>query len=179
VPELVRPDARWVASFVDALREGYRRDPLRPETPEMIAAVEGDPEVFLAGLRNPPPTLILPDGSIGPAVPSTMLWWVEGGAFLGSVSVRHDLNPTLEILGGHVGYAVRPSARGQGHATAILAAGLDWVRTNLPLRRVLLTINTANLPSIRVAEKNGGVHTQTVPHLWNAGEEAAHYWIVI
>jgi len=177
VPQLVTPDARWMASFIDALREGYRRDTLRPETPEMIAAVEEDAEAFLDSLRNPPATLVLPDGSIGPAVPSTMLWWVEGDDFLGSLSVRHELNPTLEVLGGHVGYAVRPSARGQGHATAILAAGLDWVRANLPLKRVLLTINTANLASIRVAERNGGVHVKTVPHLWHAGEEAMHFWI--
>jgi predicted acetyltransferase len=166
-----------MASFVVALREGYQRDPLRPETPEMIATVEGDPNAFLANLRDPPKTLILPDGSIGPAVPSTMLWWVEGDQFLGSLSVRHELNPTLEVVGGHVGYAVRPSARGRGHAAAILAAGLDWVRANLPLKQVLLTINTQNTPSIRVAEKNGGVHTQTVPHLWRAGEEAMHFWI--
>ena len=177
MPQLVRPDARWVASFVDALREGYRRDTLRPETAEMIAEVERDPEGFLEDLRNPPTTLILPDGSSGSRVPSTTLWWVEGDTFLGSLGVRHELNATLEVLGGHVGYAVRPSARGQGHATAILAAGLDWVRANLPLERVLLTINTANVPSIRVAEKTGGVHTRTVPHLWHAGEEAAHYWI--
>ncbi len=179
MPELVRPDARWVASFIDALREGYRRDPLRAETPEMIAVIAADPAAFLDDLRDPPATLILPDGSIGSRVPSTTLWWVEGDAFLGSVSVRHELNATLEVLGGHVGYAVRPAARGQGHATAILSAGLDWVRANLPLERVLLTINTANLPSIRVAEKCGGVRTGTVPHLWNAGEEAAHYWIAL
>ena len=166
-----------MAAFVAALREGYRRDPLRAETPEMIAEVEGDPAAFLAELRDPPKTLILPDGSLGPRVPSTMLWWVEGDDFLGSVSVRHELNPTLEVVGGHVGYAVRPSARGQGHATAILAAGLDWVRENLPLTRVLLTINTENQPSIRVAEKTGGVHTKTVPHLWRPGEEIMHYWI--
>ena len=166
-----------MASFIDALREGYRRDPLRAETPEMIAAIADDPEGFLAELRDPPATLVLPDGSLGPRVPSTTLWWVEGDDFLGSLGVRHELNPTLEVVGGHVGYAVRPSARGRGHATAILAAGLAWVRRNLPLTRVLLTINTLNLASIRVAEKAGGLHTRTVPHIWRPGEEITHFWI--
>jgi predicted acetyltransferase len=166
-----------MGSFIAALREGYARDNLRAETPEMIAEVEADPAVYVESARRPPTTIILPDGRVGPAVPSTQLWWVEGDEFLGSLGVRHELNATLEVVGGHVGYAVRPSARGHGHATAILAAGLDWVRTNLPLKRVLLTVNSQNAPSIRVIEKNGGVHTKTVPHLWRDGEEAMHFWI--
>ncbi len=177
MPELVRPDARWMASFIDALREGYDRDNLRPETPETIAGVAADPQAYVESARRPPTTITLPDGTLGPAVPSTLLWWVEGEEFLGSLGVRHELNATLEVVGGHVGYAVRPSARGQGHATAILAAGLVWVRGNLPLTRVLLTASADNPHSVRVIAKNGGVHTRTVPHLWRPGEEAMHFWI--
>lgn len=177
MPELARPDARQVASFIAAMKEGYSRDTLRPETPQSITLVEADPDGFLRSQLSPPRTVILPDGSTGQAVPSTVLWWVEGDEFLGSFHIRHELNEALSKVGGHLGYAVRPGARSQGHASAILAAGLDWVRTNLPLKRVLLTVNTANAHSIRVVEKNGGVHTATLPHIWRPGEQIMHFWI--
>lgn len=175
--ELVRPAERYLASFIEALHEGYNRDTLRPETPESIAQVEADPMAFLQSQLTPPETFVQPDGSLGRAVPWTPLWWVEGDRFLGTVHVRHELSESLSKVGGHVGYAMRPSARGQGHASAALAAGLDWIRANLPLTRVLLTVNPNNPHSIRVIEKNGGVHTQTIPHIWRPGEQAMHYWI--
>lgn len=166
-------------SFLDALREGYSRDTLRAETPESIAEIAADPEAFIESQRNPPTTVTLPDGGQGAAVPSTVLWYVEAEAFLGSFHVRHHLNENLEKVGGHVGYAVRPSARGHGHASAMLAEGLDHIRANLPLRRVLLTVNALNPASIKVIEKNGGVHTASVPHIWRPGETALHYWIAL
>ncbi|MCI3133931.1 GNAT family N-acetyltransferase [Phenylobacterium aquaticum] len=175
--ELVVPHVRYMASFLEALHEGYSRDNLRPETPKSIAEVEADPLAFLDSQLNPPDTFVQPDGSLGQAMPWTALWWVENYRFLGTVHVRHELNESLSRVGGHVGYAMRPSARGQGHASAALAAGLDWIRANLPLKRVLLTVNPSNSHSIRVIQKNGGVHTQTVPHIWRPGEEAMHFWI--
>ena len=36
------------------------------------------------------------------------------------LDVRHRLTPALSEVGGHIGYAVRPSARRRGHATALL-----------------------------------------------------------
>jgi predicted acetyltransferase len=167
----------YMASFIDAMREGYSRDTLRPETPETIAAVADKPAWFLGQLLNPPTTVVLPDGALGPRVPETILWYVEGEAFLGSISVRHSLTPMLELWGGHIGYAVRPSAWGRGHASAMLAGMLDHVRANLPLERVTLTANTQNLPSIRVIEKNGGTLRDTVPHPWVEGDEGRRYWI--
>lgn len=164
-------------SFVEALKEGYARDTLRPETPESIAAVEADAGDFLRSQLEPPTTVVLPDGTTGPAVPSTVLWWVDGDTFLGSFHIRHELNDSLEKVGGHLGYSVRPGVRGHGHASAMLASGLDWVRANLPLKRVLLTVSVTNRHSIRVIEKNGGVHTDTVDHIWRPGEQARHYWI--
>lgn len=177
--ELVAPHVRYMASFLEALHEGYSRDNLRPETPESIAEVVADPAAFLESQLNPPDTFIQPDGALGRAMPWTALWWVEGDRFLGTVHVRHELNESLSKVGGHVGYAMRPSARGQGHATAALAAGLNWIRANLPLKRVLLTVNPNNPHSIRVIQKNGGVHTQTIPHIWRPGEEAMHFWIAL
>lgn len=176
---LVRPDGRYLASFIAALKEGYSRDTQRPETPQGIALVEADPDGFLRSQLTPPRTVILPDGSTGQAVQQTVLWWVEGDAFLASFHVRHALNEILAQVGGHVGYAVRPGARGQGHASAMLAQGLDWIRANLPLERVLLTVNAGNPHSIRVIEKNGGVFDKAIAHIWREGETALHYWIAL
>lgn len=177
MPQLVAPDARHLPSFIAALKEGYSRDTLRAETPESIALVEADPMGFLKSQLAPPTTVILPDGSMGQAVPHTVLWWTEGDAFLGSVHVRHGLNEFLAQVGGHVGYAMRPSVHGQGHASAALAAGLAWTRANLPLERVLLTVSSENRASIRVIEKNGGVFEKAIEHIWRPGEIALHYWI--
>lgn len=177
MPQLVPPALAYAPSFTEAMREGYSRDTLRPETAESIDQVAGDPAAFVESQLSPPTTVTLPDGSQGAAVPYTVLWYVEGDRFLGSLHIRHHLNENLEKVGGHVGYAVRPSARGQGHASAILAAGLDYIRAHLPLQRVLLTVNSQNTASIRVIEKNGGVHTASIAHIWLPGETALHYWI--
>lgn len=177
MPKLVLPALAYAPSFVAALREGYNRDTLRAETPESIAAVEADLAAFVESQLTPPAFVTLPDGGQGPAVPFTTLWYVEGDEFLGAISIRHHLNENLEKVGGHVGYVVRPAARGKGYASAILAEGLGWIRANLPLTRVLLTVNKLNPASIRVIEKNGGVFTQALPHIWRPGETALHYWI--
>ena len=169
----------YMASFVDAMREGYSRDTLRPETPETIAAVAENPAWFLGQLLDPPTTVVLPDGALGPRVPETIFWYVDGDEFLGSISVRHSLTPMLELWGGHVGYAVRPWAWGHGHASAMLAGMLDHVRQTLPLERVTLTANAKNLASIRVIEKNGGTLRDTVPHPWVEGDEGRRYWIAL
>lgn len=168
-----------MASFVEALREGYSRDTLRDETAESIEAIGANPDWFLGTILNPPATIVLPDGALGDRVPETQLWYAEGDAFLGSISVRHRLNERLEQWGGHVGYAVRPSARGKGYASAMLAGMLDHIRANLPLERVMLTVNEANLASIRVIEKNGGVLRDVVPILWSPDERGRRYWITV
>lgn len=177
MPSLVRPGMAYMASFVDAMREGYSRDTLRPETSESIAMVAESPEWALRQLTDPPETIVLPDGTVGQRVPETVLWYVDGEEFLGSISIRHRLNAILEQWGGHIGYAVRPSARGHGHASAMLAGALDHVRAHLPLTRVTLTASVENPASIRVIEKNGGVLFETVTHPWHAGERGQRYWI--
>lgn len=177
MPHLVRPAMAQMASFIEALREGYSRDTLRPETPESIAQVAAEPDWFIRQINNPPLSVILPDGSTGERVPETVLWYVEGETFLGSIQVRHRLNEHLARWGGHIGYAVRPSARRQGHASAMLAGMLGHCRANLDLDQVLLTANTRNLASIRVIEKAGGVLQDTIPHPWIEGDEGRRYWI--
>jgi len=179
MPDLVRPAIQHMESFVGALREGYSRDTLRAETPETIAAIAEDPAWFLRLQLDPPTTVVLPDGSTGDRVPETILWYVEGDEFLGSVHLRHRLNEVLAQWGGHVGYAVRPLAQGRGYASAMLAGMLDHVRQRGDLERVMLTVNAKNPASIRVIEKNGGILADTIPHPWVPGDEGRRYWITL
>jgi predicted acetyltransferase len=89
-------------------------------------------------------------------VPSTQLWWVDGTTYLGRLSIRHSLTQWLRDYGGHIGYGVRPSARRQGHATAMLAASLP-LANRLGIDPALLTCDDTNVASRKVIEACGGV----------------------
>ena len=86
----------------------------------------------------------------------TNLWWVDEDEYVGRMSIRHELNDWLAEVGGHIGYDVRRSRRGQGHATAMLRAALVIAR-DLGIERALLTCDEDNVASRIVIERNGGV----------------------
>jgi predicted acetyltransferase len=90
-------------------------------------------------------------------VPTTTLWWAAGDEYLGRLTIRHRLAPgRIGERNGHIGYDVRPSARRQGQATAMLCAAKPWA-ARLGLTRALITCNSDNVASRRVIETNGGV----------------------
>jgi predicted acetyltransferase len=93
-------------------------------------------------------------------VPCTYLWIVEGGTFLGSLAIRHELTDSLLNEGGHIGYSVRPSARRRGHAARALAGALPIAR-ELGIQRILLTCDEDNAGSRATIEKNGGLYEDT------------------
>jgi predicted acetyltransferase len=103
-------------------------------------------------------------------VPATYWWVVEEGEYLGSISLRHRLTEELRQVGGHIGYWIRPSARGRGLATWALGAVLTKAR-GLGLQRVLLTCRNDNAASARTIERNGGVLEEVV------GGVRRRYWI--
>jgi len=85
-------------------------------------------------------------------------YWLitEDGTYLGAITLRHELNDFLLRAGGHIGYGIRPSARGRGLATWALQSVLVKAPA-LGLRKVLVTCGDSNLASARVIEKAGGV----------------------
>ncbi len=93
-------------------------------------------------------------------VTGTYLWMVEDGEVLGRISLRHELTPWLREVGGHIGYAVRPSGRRRGHATRALALMLTRSAAR-GMDRVLVTCDVDNIASRRVIEVNGGVLEDT------------------
>ena len=87
-------------------------------------------------------------------VPSTLLWFVSGPHYLGTLVVRHRLLP--EEAGGHIGYHVVHPWQHQGHATRMLADG-RLLAAELGIDRALLTVAPSNVWSRRVVLANGGV----------------------
>jgi predicted acetyltransferase len=84
-------------------------------------------------------------------------WWVANcGTYLGAITLRRQLNAFLLQAGGHIGYGIRPSARGRGVATWALRSVLPQASA-LGLGKVLVTCDDTNPASARVIMKAGGV----------------------
>ncbi|SEN98750.1 Predicted acetyltransferase [Paenibacillus sophorae] len=88
-------------------------------------------------------------------VPQTLYFLYAEGRPVGYGKLRHWLTDSLRVTGGHIGYCIRPTARGMGYGTALLAGLLDKA-SELGIRRALLTCNEDNMGSRRVIENNGG-----------------------
>jgi predicted acetyltransferase len=108
-------------------------------------------------------------------VPATFLVAEVGGQMVGRVSIRHHLNPSLRLVGGHIGYSVRPRFRRNGFAGQILDLALIEAG-NLGIGEALLTCDADNLASRRVIESHGGV-----PEALNSQDTVTkfklRYWI--
>jgi predicted acetyltransferase len=151
VPQLAAPSPSVRSSFVQALAE-YRGegrytnlDPAElREAPAFGRYIEGLSARSDVAWESPEDR-----------VRQTVLWWVEGDAYLGRVSIRHLLTKQLERRGGHIGYDVRPSARRRGHGTRMLAAALPIARS-LGIDPALVTCDAANVASRRIIVSAGG-----------------------
>jgi predicted acetyltransferase len=108
-------------------------------------------------------------------VPATFLVAEVGGQLVGRVSIRHRLNPALRLVGGHIGYSVRPGFRRNGFAGQILDLALIEAR-NLGIGEALLTCDADNVASRRLIEGHGGV-----PEILDGQETVTRsklrYWI--
>lgn len=80
----------------------------------------------------------------------------ERNLFVGAVNIRHYLNESLLLNGGHIGDGVRPSERRKGYATKMIALALEKCR-ELGIDRVLMVCDKENIASAKTIIKNGGV----------------------
>jgi predicted acetyltransferase len=164
---LSEADPRHQASYLDALRElsaegnSHYLDLVLPPEPGFPGVgytlqTLGDPAVFeefcaynraLADPSTPRPA---------GWVTGTYLWMLVDDVVVGRISLRHTLTPWLLQVGGHIGYAVRPSARRRGYATAALGRMLP-VAAGHGIDPVLVTCDQDNIGSRRTIEANGGV----------------------
>lgn len=100
----------------------------------------------LARMENDPPA---------PLVPAATLFLEDNGALLGAVDVRFALNEHLLAFGGHIGYGVRPSARGHGYASLMVRLCFPLLREK-GIDRALITCDNNNPASARTIERLGG-----------------------
>lgn len=147
---LLSPHEKYRESVVRGLRE-LRDEGLPWHVAVDLTAIERDFAAFVASK--------LADVHRSD-IPATHLWAIADEQFVGRLSIRHALNDTLRIEGGHIGYDTVPSFRGRGVATEMLRQALPIART-LGLSSVLVTCDDTNTSSIRVIERNGGTLVET------------------
>ena len=80
----------------------------------------------------------------------------ERDMMVGAVNIRHYLNESLLLNGGHIGDGVRPSERRRGIATKMIALALDECR-KLGMERVLMVCDKENIGSAKSIQNNGGI----------------------
>ena len=160
---LARPDVRLHPSWAAAMSEFGSEFPHgsgiwhRPEGAALDLTEAGCAEFVATLLPFADPATELPDDLV-----HCDYYWITDGVrrrarrWSASSAFRHRLNAWLLEEGGHIGYSVRPSRRGQGHASRAL--GLAVRRSaELGLDRVLVTCDEPNHASARTIERNGGV----------------------
>jgi predicted acetyltransferase len=149
MPHLVLPTDACRESFLGAVQEfAAEGQPLFRDR-EITAGTFGGLLRLLADARA---GRNLPEG----IVPATDLWLVEAEEWLGFVSIRHRLTPSLARIGGHIGYRIRPSARRQGYGRLILRLALPHAH-RLGINPALVTCDADNIASRKIIEASGGL----------------------
>jgi predicted acetyltransferase len=164
MPELISPDGRVQTSFLTAMKEFEAEgrggaDDNHSMLGREIKLWSGrweDPAEFAAYAAWLRADALEDSPRPERFVAGTTMWWADGDEYLGRITIRHRLTPSLLNVGGHIGYDVRPSARRRGHATSMLAAALP-VAFGLGIDPALITCDTGNAGSRKVIEANGGV----------------------
>ena len=167
MPRLLPPATGVQASFLTAMKEFQAEGRGEADDNSMLgreihrsSGRWDDPAEFASYVRRLRADALEQSPRPKGHVPATTLWWTDGEEYLGRLAIRHRLTARLREVGGHIGYDVRPSARGRGHATAMLAAALP-VAHRLGVDPALLTCDEDNVASRKVIEANGGVFEDT------------------
>ncbi len=93
--------------------------------------------------------------------------------FVGAVNIRHYLNESLLLNGGHIGDGVCPAYRRQGIATRMIGLALEECR-KLGISRVLMVCDRENTASAKSIQRNGGILENEV-EVGDVTEQ--RYWI--
>ena len=175
---LVTPAHEHLPAYIAALERGWSPDNTAggEATRQLfLERIAQDAEAFLDSMDDREargPDIGLPDGSTVKRLPGFIRWMWDGG-FVGAIGIRWT--PGTEALPphvlGHVGYAVVPWRRGEGHATTALGLLLP-LAAETGLRWIDLTTDPDNVASHRVIVANGGrlVERFTKPAAYGGAE---------
>ncbi len=104
--------------------------------------------------------LARPVGSPDAPVPSSTYCLVDGEELVGVSNLRHQLNDQVRHIGGHIGLGIRPSQRGRGLGTVLMARTIDKA-TAIGLTDLHIHCHANNPASAAMIVANGGVlHSQ-------------------
>ncbi len=81
---------------------------------------------------------------------------LDRNIMVGAVNIRHFLNESLLLNGGHIGNGVVPSERRKGIATAMIGLALEECK-KLGIDRVLMVCDKNNVGSAKSIINNGGI----------------------
>lgn len=93
--------------------------------------------------------------------------------FIGAVNIRHYLNDKLILSGGHIGDGIRPSERGKGYGTKMVALAIEECE-KLGIKDILMCCDKSNIASARTIIKNGGILENEIV---DDGTLLQRYWI--
>ena len=94
---------------------------------------------------------------------------------VGAVNIRHYLNESLLLNGGHIGDGVRPSERRKGIATKMIGLALRECR-QLGIDKVLMVCDRDNIGSAKSIMNNGGILENEIEV---DGVIEQRYWIAL
>ena len=100
----------------------------------------------------------------GTKVPSTTYFAIreQDKKLVGVIDLRHHINhPILGTWGGHSGYSVRPSERGNGYAKEMLRLNIQNAKEK-GIQKMLMTCDERNIASERTIISNGGVFEKNI-----------------
>ena len=164
--ELLEPSLQYLESYKSALAE-FKREGISGFW-KLFGPID-DAEIYLQNIKRYQHRTGLPHD----LVPASVYWLTEGDAFIGHVSIRHELNAALEELGGHIGYAIRPSKQKQGYGSRLLELALPKAK-QLGLQIALLTCDKSNVASRKIIENSGGVLSDEIRV---NGKEVLRFWV--
>lgn len=172
---LVLASPAYARSYIEALREGFRRGDGAAKTSGEVDRIEADFDTYFQELTRKTGDVVLPNGILVPRVPSDVYWLVDADTFIGEAGIRYRLSDWLMQVGGHVGYGIRPQFQRQGHGTLILKLALERLR-DCGIDRALITCFDSNIASAKIIEANGGVLENVIDDP-RGGGKSRRYWI--
>jgi predicted acetyltransferase len=169
-PVLVEPSAQYKAAFLDYVEEWVRSgEKFVPIVVEYLRVeFANNFEAYVEGLLG-----FAQGRRLNGFVPHSTYWLMAENRVVGVSNLRHKLTERLLIMGGHIGYGVRPSERKKGYATLLLAETLKKAR-GLGIEKTLITCDKTNLGSQQVMLNNGAVLEDERLH---EGKQILRFWI--
>lgn len=112
-------------------------------------------------------------------VPATLYFFMDDEDILWEIQIRHSIDhPRLSLewwCGGHIGYGLRPIARGRGLATEMLRFGLIEAK-KLGIEKILISAHEDNPASWKTIERLDGEYLTMID---DEGKNLKVYWITL